>query len=599
MIRVADYIYRTLADWGVKHVFMVSGGGAMHLNDALGKEKRIKYICNLHEQACTMGAEGYARIVNQPAVATVTTGPGGTNTITGVMGAWVDSIPMLVLSGQVKTQTTISSCKGLKLRQLGDQEINIIDIVSPITKYARMIDNKMDIRYHLERAWHLSKSGRPGPVWLDIPLDIQAALIEESELHGYDPTEDPEKELKLEDVKFVLERIKKAKRPVIIAGNGVTLAGARDEFISMCNKLRIPILTAISGIDLIPSDSPWFFGRPGILGEHGANFVMQNSDLAVVIGTRMNLRILGYAYQSFARAAYKIMIDADRNEIFKPTLKIDYGVQADAGDFIRKINTEVSDPLSEKKDWLEYCRKVTRKYPVICNEHRTKNQYVSSYYLPEVLAKNLKGSEIIVTGNGTAYTSTFQAIPIKSGIRMFCNVGCASMGYGLPAAIGAAIAANGREVICLTGDGSIQMNIQELQTVLNYKLPLKLFVYNNDGYLSIKITQSTFFNKNFVGSHPASGVILPNMVKIAKAYGFSTWKIKNNRELESKMPEILATEGPVFCEVMLDPFEVLGPKAASTKKTDGTMGSKPLEELSPFLPREELLKNMIIPLLEE
>ena len=497
-MRVADYIFQTLADKGVKHVFLVTGGGAMHLNDALGKEPRIQYICNLHEQACAMAAEGYARIIGTPGVLNVTTGPGGTNALTGVAGAWLDSIPMLVISGQVKRATTIASCPELQLRQLGDQELNIVDVVRPITKYAQMVQDPAMIRYELEKAWHICQSGRPGPVWLDIPLDIQAADIAPENLPSYTP--EPETflpEIREDQWTVITEKILSAKRPAIIAGIGVRHGKGCQALLKLAEKRQIPVLTSISGIDLLPSDHPLFFGRPGILGERAANFIMQNSDLLLVLGTRMGIRVIGYAYDKVAREACKIMVDADPAELQKPTFRPDIAVHTDAGKFLtgllNRLPAESGNP-----EWLAYCRNLKKRYPVVTGEHRARTDYVSSYVLPELVSRHCKENSIVVTGNGIAYTSTFQALPVKEGMRVFANEACASMGYGLPAAIGAALAGNGREILCITGDGSLQMNIQELQTLKNLHLPVKLFVYNNDGYLSIKLTQKSFFGGNFV-----------------------------------------------------------------------------------------------------
>lgn len=599
MTRVADFIFKRLADKGFDTCFMVSGGGAMHLDDALGMEKRIKYVCNHHEQACAMAAEGYARISGTPGLLLVTTGPGGTNAITGVMGAWVDSIPMLVLSGQVKRETTVKNAPGL--RQLGDQEINIVDIVKPITKFATMVEDKSQIKRLLDKAVHLASHGRPGPVWLDIPLDIQGAELEDPDaLPSYDPAED---QLKLstrldEEAGELLALIKKAERPVVVAGNGVRSAKAVDELRLLVEKLRVPLLTAISGIDLIPSEHPLFFGRPGILGERPANFIMQNSDLLIVVGSRMNLRVISYDYKNFAREAYKVCVDVDPAEMDKPTVKYDMKINAKADELLRALSAKVPAPLEEKAAWLSYCGRVKAKYPVVQEKHRKAAGFISSYYFFEALSRELKGDETIVSGNGTVYTSAFQAISLKEGCRMFGNVGCASMGYDLPAAIGAAFAAPGRRVLCLSGDGSVMMNLQELQTILNYKLPISVFMANNDGYLSIKNTQKAFFKGRFVGSTPDSGVLLPKMERIAKAFGFDYVKLSNHQELDAKLPSLLEAKGPLFCEMLFDPDEVLEPKSASMQLPDGRIVSKPLEDLAPFLERDEFLANMIVKPLE-
>ena len=600
MIKCSDFIVSFIAESPntANDVFMVSGGGVMHILDSLGKNECLNYVCTHHEQAASIAAEGYTRCTNKIGVAVVTSGPGGTNAITGVMGAWVDSIPILVISGQVKLETTILRCPNL--RQLGDQEINITDLVRPITKYAVIVTDKRNIKYHLKKAVYLARSGRPGPVWIDVPLDIQGAMIDENKLREFDPIEIDEgfdKHLVKEKTDVLLSRIKNSKRPVIIVGNGVTLSDGKDNLINVVEKLNIPVLTSISGIDLIPSSSRLFLGRPGIIGERPANFIIQNADLLIAIGTRMNLRVIGYSYHTFAREAFKLAVDIDKYELEKPTLKLDLAIHSDAKFFLQTLYqrlTEENITPSNLDDWFNYCHKLKQKYPIVTEEHRKNKGYVSSYYFTEVLSEHLKDNAVIVTGNGTAYTSTYQAIKIKKGQRMFANVGCAAMGYGLPAAIGASFGKNRGEVICITGDGSIQMNLQELQTILNHKLPIKIFLFNNKGYLSIKTTQNTFFNGNYVGSTYESGVMLPDMTKIAQAYGYRTEKIHNHEELEKKIPEILNREGAIFCEVMLDPFEKLGPKAASEKKDDGTIISKPLEDLSPFLPRKEFYENMLI-----
>ena len=594
-MRVADYIFKFLADRGTEHVFLVTGGGAMFLNDAAGREKRLKYICNLHEQACAISAEGYARVTGKPGVICVTTGPGGTNAVTGVAGAWLDSIPMIIISGQIKRETCMASYPELNLRQLGDQELNIVDVVKPITKYAVMVREPEDIKYELEKAYTLAVSGRPGPVWLDIPLDIQSAELPEKELRSYTPDrKEFHPDISGDLLDQIINQLRKASRPAIVCGIGVRHAGAVEKLISFAEKQHIPVLTSISGVDIIESNHPLFFGRPGILGERCANFVMQNSDLLLVIGTRMGIRIIGYAYEKVAREACKIMVDIDPAELAKPTFRPDIALCADAGDFLDLMLENAPEKHADRSGWLAYCRRMKEQYPVITAEHRKVTDWVSSYVFPELVGKLCRDNSIIVTGNGIAYTSTFQAVPLRKGIRMFSNEACASMGYGLPAAIGAAFAGKGREVICLTGDGSIQMNIQELQTLKNYALPVKLFVYNNDGYLSIKLTQKSFFNGHFVGSDPGSGVILPDMEKLAAAYGLPYYRLRNNQEAEELLAEILASDGPVVTEVMLDPFEVPGPKAASKRLPDGRMVSAPLEDLAPFLPREEFLANMII-----
>ena len=593
-MRVADYIFKTLADKGVQHCFLVTGGGAMHLNDALGHEKRIKYICNLHEQACAMAAEGYARMSGTPGVVCVTTGPGGTNALTGVMGAWLDSVPMIIISGQIKRSTMITSCPELKLRQLGDQEFNIVDAARSMTKMAYTIMSVDEVPSVMAEAWELCQSGRPGPVWIDVPLDIQAAEMETCLVEDVYEHREPTLRPSQEQVDEVAGLLRRAKRPALIVGSGIHNAKAEKLFLDVAESLNVPVLTSISGIDLIPSDHPLFFGRPGILGERPANFIMQNSDLFIVLGTRMGIRICGYAYETVARNAVKVMVDVDEAELEKPTFRPDIKIHSDAGAFLEMLHIALPS-LPSNENWLSYCRRVKARFPVVLPEHRARTDYVSSYVLPEAIVRHAPDSLTVVTANGVAYTSTFQSIPVRRGMRMFANEACASMGYGLPAAIGAAFAGGEkRTVVCLEGDGSVQMNLQELQTMRNYKLPIKLFIYNNCGYLSIKTTQRAFFGGFFVGSEAGSGVVLPSFEKLAAAYGLKYFKLCSNQELDAQLPQVFAEDGPVVIEVMLDPFEVLGPKAASRRLADGTMVSEPLDNMAPFLSEEELKAWSII-----
>ena len=598
MIKVSDFIANFLAehDDTAKTVFMVSGGGNMHLIDSLGKNKKLEYICNHHEQACTIAAEGYARVTNKIGIAYVTTGPGGTNAITGVYGAWVDSIPTLTISGQVKFETTIASQPELNLRQLGDQEINIVDLVKPITKYAVMVTDKNRIKYHLQRAVYEAKNGRPGPVWLDIPLDVQGAMVDENELIDFSI---PTQEVCDTKINEVIDALKNAQRPVIIVGNGVRLSDAISNLKDLVDNLNVPIVTAISGIDLIPTNHRLFFGRPGILGERAANFIVQNSDLIIVLGTRLNLRHLSFNWEYFAREAKKIMVDVDENELNKKTFIPDIKIKADVKQFLLDLEKVTKGFKLSINDWIDYCNKIKFKYPVLENNQQDRTDFVSSFYFPTLLSEKLRKNAVVVTGNGIAYTSTYQTYRVREGDRVFANLGCASMGYDLPATIGACLANDKKDVVCLTGDGSIQMNLQELQTIIHYQLPIKIFMYNNNGYLSIRMTQNAYFNKNFVGESPISGVTIPDMKKLAEVYGFEVFQIKTNQEAKEKIETILSTKGPVFCEVMLDPDEEIGPKVASYKKEDGTMVSKPLEDLAPFLPREEFKENMIIKIIED
>ena len=591
-MRVADYIAQFIAEneQTAKTIFMVSGGGNMHLIDALGKNEGLEYVCNHHEQACAMAAEGYARVSNKIGIAYVTTGPGGTNAITGVIGAWLDSIPMMIISGQVKFETTIASQPELSLRQLGDQEINIVDIVRPITKYAVMITDKNKIRYHLEKAFFDAKHGRPGPVWLDIPLDIQGAQVEPEELEGFIAPPEATYDLKIDDV---IAALKKAKRPVIIAGNGIALAGAVAEFRELVKKLNIPVIGTFARYDIVNDDDALYAGRFGSVGHRAGNFSVQNSDLILAIGARLNVRAVSYNWACFGREAVKIVVDIDENELKKHTLKADIPITADAGVFIRELLISCNDIL-DCDDWVKQSQHYRQSFPTIISQRQAGLEKVDSYNFFDVLSDCAADDAIFVLGNGTACVSSYQSLRLKGSQKVVVNSGCASMGYDLPAAIGAWYASNEKPIICVTGDGSMQMNIQELQTIIHNKIPLKLFVLNNEGYISIRNTQRGFFNGNFVGSGCESGVSCPDTLKIAEAYGFTGVRISNQDNLNEQLQSVLQCCGPVICEIMLDLEEKTEPKLSSEKKPDGSMVSRPLEDMYPFLERDEFFNHLLI-----
>jgi len=602
MIKVSDYIVKYLVDYGVRHIFMITGGGAMHLNDSIGREKRVQYICNHHEQACAIAAEGYARISGNMATVCVTTGPGATNTLTGVLGQWLDSIPVLYISGQVRYDTTVPST-GLPLRQLGDQEGNIIAIAKPITKYAVMVTDPNSIRYHLERAIYLAMSGRPGPVWLDIPLNIQSSIIDENSMAPYDPSEDAilynEKQIK-NQIEEIIARIQHAERPVILGGAGIRLAHACNIFRNVINKLNIPVLVAWNAIDLLPSDHPLNFGRPGTVGQRGANFIFQNADLLLNIGCRMNVRQIGYNFESVAREAYKISIDIDEIELKKQTFKPDLAVHTDAKYFLNKLDKNIGTSKgSERTEWIAWCKNRRDLYPVVLPEYYENKEKVNPYVFCDVLSNYLNEDDVLVSANGAACVIPIQTLRLKNGQRHLVNSGCAAMGYGLPAAIGACFANNRKRVICFEGDGSIQLNIQELQTLVHHQIPVKIFIFNNQGYLSIRTTQMNFFNGNLVGEGPESGVSFPDMMKVATAYGIPSFQIRTHEEISGIIGEILNTAGPALCVVFMKPNQLFVPRVSSKRLPDGRMISKPLEDMYPFLSREEFLSNMIITALEE
>lgn len=602
MIKLTDYIMDRLAGFGVTDVFMVSGGGAMHLVDSLGKHPTLRYICPHHEQAAAIAAEGYTRASGKLAVVVVTSGPGSTNTLTGVIGQWLDSVPVLYLSGQVKQETTIESCRELGLRQLGDQEINITDIVRPVTKYAAIVSDPVKIRYHLDKAIFLATHGRPGPVLLDVPLDVQAAMIDDQRLPAYDEREDGpifDEDLLYAQVSEVLDRLSKAERPVVLAGQGIRIAGARHLFRKIAERMGIPILTSFCGFDLIPSSHELFAGRPGTLGSRYGNFVLQNADLLLAIGTRNNIRQVSYNWSVFARGAFKVVVDIDASELKKPTVRPDLPIHADAGRFLEILNSRLGgQDLPDWSDWRAWCAERKRRYPVVLPEYWQEKR-VNPYCFIEALTKALPEENVTVAGNGSACVVMFQAGIVKEDQRTFWNSGCAAMGYDLPAAIGACFGTGRRPVVCLAGDGSLQMNIQELETVAFHKLPIKLFYLNNNGYVSIRQTQDSFFESRYVGCGPESGVGLPEILRVAEAYGLPTAAIRSHSGMQEEIERVLGAPGPVVCEVLLAPEQNFHPRVASEKKPDGRIISKPLEDMYPFLPRDEFADNMILEPLQE
>jgi len=597
-MKLSDYIVERLAGWGVRHIFLVTGGGAMHLNDSIGKEPRIQYVCNHHEQASAMAAEAYARISGQPGVVNVTTGPGGINALNGVFGAWTDSIPMLVVSGQVKRETCMRAQGITGLRQLGDQEADIIAMAANITKYAVMIDDPLSFRYHLERAWRLAQSGRPGPCWLDIPVDVQAALVDPATLRAYDPTEDEptqdgDSSRLTSDCREVLDRIRNAKRPVILAGTGVRAAHAVAEFDELIHRLGVPVTTAWTH-DLIASDDPLFCGRPGAVGDRAGNFTVQNADVLLILGSRLNIRQISYNWQSFAPRAFKIQVDIDAAEFHKPTIQPDMAIHRDLKQFLQELLCQC-DADNYRPDahapWLAWCRERVRRYPVVQDRHRQPGPPLNPYYFIEQLSTRLADDDVIVCGNATSCIVPFQTLRLRKNQRLISNSGSASMGYDLPAAIGVAFARPEKRVICLAGDGSIQMNIQELQTVAHHHLPLKIFVLNNSGYLSMRMTQSSFFGR-LTGESAASGVSLPDMVKVACAYGIPSIRIDRQSQF-SQIDLALAADGPALIDVVLDPQQEFEPRSRARELPDGRMVSPNLEDMYPFLDETELMDNVI------
>lgn len=594
MVRVADYIMQRLSDFGVKDIFMITGGGAMHLNDAAGRQ--LHFICNHHEQASAIAAEGYARVSGKPAVVLVTTGPGGLNTLTGVMGQWTDSVPVLYISGQVKFETSIRSCRELGLRQLGDQEVDIVDVVRPLTKFTTCVTDPSEVRRALEQAWHTSCSGRPGPVWLDIPMNVQGAIVDETLLVGYNVEEtlgfDPG--LATTQVHEICTLLENAERPVIVAGHGLRISGAQDIFLDVAGHLQIPIVSTFNGFDLVPSDHPLFVGRIGTIGDRAGNFALQNSDLILFLGTRNNIRQVSYGWGSLGRAAMKIVVDIDAAELAKPTLVANLKVHADVKFLLQRLLLELErEPQGERGDWLAWCCERRKRYPVVLDKESYPSKPVDPYLFARTLSEELPDDGIVVTSNATANIVYFQGALVKKGQRVIWNSGCASMGYDLPAAIGASIANGGKRVVCLAGDGSIMMNLQELATIVHLRLPILIFVFNNQGYVSIRQTQSNFFG-SLHGCDEESGVGFPDIVALASAFGLATMRIVGNEGLRERISELLDTPGPMLCELVLNPNHTIEPKLSSERKPDGRMVSKPLEDMSPLLEREEFFSNMIV-----
>lgn len=641
--KVSNYIAEKLLEAGITDVFMITGGGAMHLDDALGHQEGLHCMYNHHEQACAMAAESYARIHNKIAAVCVTTGPGGINAMTGVAGGYLDSIPMFVVSGQVRYDTTARST-GLRLRAMGDQEYDITRSVSNMTKYCEMVIDPMRIRFCMEKALYLAYVGRPGPVWLDIPLNVQAALIETDDLIGFDKEdyeaggtgwaapcaseipEDrsgngeyreklPEKVTK-ETARAIIEKVRTSKRPVINAGNGIRIGAAHDVFMRVVEKLGIPVVTGADSIDCIYDEHPLYVGKGGNVGDRPGNFAIQNSDLVLSLGSRLSFRQVGYRFTTWAREAYVIVNDIDAEELKKPTLHVDMPVHADVKDLLT-VMEEVLEaegtedgaaPITEEYEtareaWVAICQGWKKDYPVVLPRHMEGGTETEAnvYAFAHEMSSRLNEDQIVVVGNGSANVVCGHGNIMKKGQRFISNSGIASMGYGLPAAIGACVADHTQDIVLITGDGSIQMNLQELQTVIGNDLPIKIFVINNGGYHSIRQTQKNLFKgEPLIGIGVDSGdLTFPSMEKLAWAYGFPYVSIHNNQEIGEKVEETLAYDGPVICEVFVTIDQNFEPKAAAKKLPDGTMVSPPLEDLFPFLPEEEMDKIMLIPRVEK
>ncbi len=599
MMRVADFIAKFIHSIGVKHVFMLTGGGIMHLTDGVACNKNLQVVCCHHEQASSMALEAYSRMTGHYGVGYFTTGPGATNAITGLAGAWLDSVPCLFISGQVKRKEAVYNAKVPGLRQFGVQEINILPIVESITKYSAIVNNPEDIKYHLEKALYLSKEGRPGPSWLDIPLDVQGAIIEPDKLRGFTPPEDIKK-ISESQIKQVEQYIKSASRPVVLAGYGIRISGAINDLLNFIEKYNIPIITTYLGIDIIDSKHPNYVGRVGIKGDRAGNLAMQNSDLLIIIGSSLPVAEIGYEYSQFAREAKVVIVDIDTSSHKKNTIKINLLIQGDAKEFLTKLSQLLDkQQINFENKWLDTCISWRNKYPVCLPEYEKIKDKINIYYFIDRLSRKLNTDDVVVTDAGSAFYAGSQCVKIKQGMRYITSGGFATMGYSLPAGIGISAALDKKRVMCITGDGSLQQNIQELQTVVHYGFPLKIFILNNDGYLSIRFTQEKYFNGRFIGESSISGVSFPDSKKIADAYGIKFVRVSNNSQLDKALDDVLEFDGPVICDIMTPRDQLIIPTVASEKKDDGTMVSKPLEDMYPFLERDEFKKNMIVKALSE
>ena len=594
MNRVSDYIIKFLEDRGIEDVFMISGGGAMFLNDAVALNDNVNALFCHHEQACAMAAVGSAKYLNDISAAVVTTGCGTTNALTGLLDAWQDSVPCLFISGQVKRRETTRN-SGLALRQFGVQELDVIPIVESLTKYAVMVNEPSEIAYHMEKAYSIATDGRPGPVWIDVPMDVQSAIISEDELVHYH-VEKKMSSIRKSDITFISDLLEKAERPIVLAGNGVRLADSVEELRLFVKNASIPCVVSYLGVDFFEQDNWNYIGRLGIKGDRAGNFAIQNSDLVICIGCRLSVALTGFEYDKFAREAKLIVVDVDSEEHKKKTVKIDYLFESDAKLFLKNINS-----IKIKKNWnrwLEKCNEWKETWLTIQPEYNEKK--VNKYKFIEALSEQLPDDSVVVTDAGSSGYVTYQSLRIKSTKQRLITSGAQmDMGFTIPASIGVSVASNNKTVVGITGDGSFQLNIQELQTIVHNQIPVKIFVWNNNGYLSIRTTQRKFFNKRYYGTDSTCGVSFPSTEEICKAYGLRFFRIENRNQLKKTIEKTLSVKKPVICEVICPTDQEIIPNVSSVKRKDGTLMSKPLEDMYPFLDRNEFYNEMIIKPIEE
>lgn len=591
-MNVSEFIFEYYSKKGIDTAFMVTGGQAMWLNDAIGKNGNYDIICTHHEQSAAMSADAYGRIKNKPALTIVTAGPGSVNAMNGVVGGYTDSSPMIVISGQAAL-SFVQYQEKTKIRQHGVQGINIKPLVENVVKYFITIDDPQKTEYYLEKAYHEATTGRPGPVWVDVPLDIQNTQVDLKYMEKYVPEKEPMGRVTVKQaVKQAYNLLENAKRPVFLVGQGVSLAGARKEFYEYVNEVRIPVITARLGIDLIESDNDLYVGRPGNYGERAANFAIQNADVIISVGCRLASSLVGHNPKEFGKHAYLFVVDIDQKELDKPGAKIDYKAQIDCKDFFTKLQEELAEyQLPSYEEWVVKCNEWKTKYPVVQSEYK-EQQPVNSYYFVDKLSELADKDAAIMVDTGSCFHVACQTWKLKKGQKYLTTGGLSSMGYWV-AGIGACMANDKKDTIVITGDGSLQMNIQEFATIKYNKLPIKVFILNNNGYLLIRHTQHNFMEDRFVGEGPNSGVWCPDSIKIAEAYGIKGVRIENVNEVETKIKEVLESDGPVICEVMTPEWQLLIPRIASEKLPDGTLKSRNYEDMFPYLPEEELKANMI------
>lgn len=593
--RVVDWIMDALVQRGIDHVFMVAGGGAMHLNDAAGLHGGLDTICMLHEQAAAIASEAFTKVSGRLALCLVTSGPGGTNAITGVAGAWLDSTPMIVISGQVKRSDLVGDSG---VRQRGVQELPLSTLVQSITKYAVLIDQPESVPYHLERALYTATSGRPGPVWLEVPLDVQGAMIQPEHLERFDPlqlgTDDSLDSAGLATAATtVAEMLRTSERPMLLVGAGVRLSGCETALIELVEKLRIPVLTTWPAMGIIGEEHPLYVGRPGPLAARGPNFALQNADLLLCLGTRLDLVTTGYDPKDFGRQARKIVVDIDPFELAKLEGSIEMPICADAGQFIAALSQSVRPPATKPiESWRQRCANWRKAYPIVTPEHAELGEFVSTYHLADVVSDLIADEDVLAPcSSGLAIEIFLLALRLRTGHRATFTTALGAMGYGVPSAIGACLGSGKRRTICIDGDGGLQINVQELETIRRLDLPIKLLVLSNDGYASIRASQKRWFGR-VVGADASSGLTIPPLQKLALAYDLPYVLINGHEELEPQLKEVFSADGPVLCEIPSPPDEPREPVQVSEALPDGGMRSRAIEDLAPLLDREELAENL-------